>query len=318
MKIGVIGAGALGGFFGSLLTESGHDVTLIDVRRDLVDFIGVHGIKISYPTGEEKRIEVKASVDPDVIGVVDLIFLAIKSYDTVNAITSTRNIIGESTSVMSIQNGAGNLEAIASIIGREDNVIGGTFFHGVTVLAPGHLKYVPTIGGISIGPFSGELTERIYAIGDVFKGIGYEVKVYENAQDLVWNKLLNNACINAIAAVTGLETNYLLDFAELKELMKHVGEETVSVMKAKGISLNYPEEPLYPVFDALKKVKASKNINRVSMLQDVEAGRLTEIDAINGMVVSEGQKHRIPTPYNRALVLLMKAIERKKDVQKKE
>lgn len=309
MHILIIGSGALGGFFGSLLTEAGYHVILLEKREDVVHLIEREGIRITFPDESERVIKVSIASHMPAGLKADLVFIAVKSYDTERAVKSAEPFIGPKTFVMTIQNGLGNVEKLAEVVSSPDRIISGTIAHSVLPLSPNHLKYIKGIGDLNIGVLSGRTPEGLEQIVEAFRKCGFNPTVYPNIMEVVWNKLLINAVINAISTITRFDVVEMTEHQSIKELMERVWEEGKKVCQAKGIAL-FQQEPSF-IFEGLKAIAKAHQTTKPSMLQDLEMGRKTEIDYINGALVREGRALGIDTPYNEALVLLVKAIEEK-------
>jgi 2-dehydropantoate 2-reductase len=172
-------------------------------------------------------------------------------------------------------------------------------------LSPTHIRYVGGAGHLHIGKIDGNNTPRVHEIGELLRKGGIEVEVNEEIQDYIWYKLLINTPINAIAAITRLKNGELAENEEVRRLMRIVADEALAVAKAENIRILMKEHPVEICVSAL----SAASENKASMLQDVEAKRLTEIDAINGAIVERGEKMGIPTPVNRTLTGLVKVIE---------
>jgi len=303
MKIAIVGAGALGGFFGATFAGQGQEVTLVDIDTEKVKAIGKSGLTVSTREGE-RHISIPVTTRADEVGQVDLVFFSVKSYVTHEAARSLPPLIGDGTLVMSIQNGIGNVEKIASVIG-EDRVIGGITAHSFQMLSPSHIRYVGGAGHLHIGKLHGKNSARVHEIADILLKGGVEVEVNEGIQDYIWYKLLVNTPINAIAAITGLKNGEMAENEQVHLLMRTVADEALAVARAEKIRLLMTEHPVEVCIPALRAAAE----NKASMLQDIEAKRRTEIDAINGAIVERGEKLGIPTPVNRTLTGLVKVIE---------
>lgn len=310
MKIAIVGSGNIGSLFGALLTGARQDVTLVDIRDDLVRAIQEGGIRIDLSSGESRHEYVKITRDITTIGMADLVIIAVKSYATLSAMESARPLIGRDTYVLSVQNGAGNIETIARVLGDDAHIIGGIFLCVITPLALNHLSWVVGTGGLKIGPVNGVMHPRVGDIADIFRRAGLEVTVSTQVQDLIWSKLLVNAPL-ALAAILGITNDEYLAYPSTRQLIPMITAECIQVARAKGVTLDNPEDPTKPLLAMLEKFRTSGQKPKCSMLQDMEAGRKTEIDAINGSIVREGKKHHVPTPVNEVLVWLVKALEEK-------
>jgi len=301
LRIAIVGAGAMGSLFGGLLAEAGEDVVLVDVWEEHMRAINERGLRIRGVSGD-RVVRVKATTKHAEVGVVDLVLLQVKSYATEKAIRDALPMVGERTVVLTLQNGLGNVEKIAAVVGRE-RVLAGTTAHGATVLGPGEIYHAgrgPTV----IGEVDGRITDRVKAIAELFNRAGIETEVTDNIMGAVWTKMLANVAINALTAITGLYNGELLELEETKAVMLKAVDEAVAVAKAMGIKL-LVEDP----HEFVLGIARATATNKSSMLQDVERGRRTEIDAINGMIVHYGRELGIPTPVNEALVAAVKGIE---------
>jgi 2-dehydropantoate 2-reductase len=303
MKIAVVGSGALGGFFGFTFAVQGQQVTLVDVDTEKVAAIRKSGLTVSTREGE-KNATIPITDRVDEVGQVDLVFLSVKSYATHEAARSLKPLLGDQTLVMSIQNGIGNVEKIAAVTG-EDRVIGGITAHSFQMLTPSHIRYVGGAGHLHIGKIEGDNTSRIHEIADILSNGGVKVEVNNDIQDYIWYKLLVNTPINAIAAITRLKNGEMGENKQVHALMRVVADEALAVAKAEKIRILMTDHPVDVCIPAL--MAASEN--KASMLQDVEAKRRTEIDAINGAIVERGEKLGIPTPVNKTLTDLVRIMQ---------
>ncbi|WP_352396914.1 ketopantoate reductase family protein [Aminobacterium colombiense] len=303
MKIAVLGSGAMGCLYGGKLAEAGYDVTLIDVWKDHIDAINNRGLHIEGIEGERTVRSIRAVSSAEEAGPCDLLIVFVKATLTAQAVESARGIIGERTSILTLQNGLGNVEKISAVVG-EEKVIAGVTGHGSTLLGPGKIRHAGQ-GVTVIGELNGAVDERLRCIGAVLEKGGFDVKLSQNVMGLIWGKLLVNIGINALTAVTGLKNGRLVDFPETDELLRCAVEEAIAVAKGKGISLEV-EDPV----EHTRNVARLTATNRSSMLQDVSNKRKTEIDVINGAVVQEGERLGIPTPINKVLYNLVSVKEK--------
>lgn len=310
MKITVVGSGNIGSLLGALLTDAGEDVTLIEIRDELVHTIAKEGIIIETSQGDQRKIPVKISNDISSTSAPDLLIIAVKGYSTRNAIESARKVVGADTYVLSLQNGAGNIENIAEVLNDESHVLGGVFYCNVTPLAVNHLLWVTGTGGIKLGPMNGVLSPTVDKVADAFRKAGVDVNVYANVHDVIWNKVFQNSPLS-LTSILRLTNDEIMNHPSTRALMYKIANEQIEVCRAKNINLANPEDPIQPLLNTLKTFKESGKKPKSSMLQDIEAGRRTEIDTITGCVVEEGKKHNIPTPVNEALMLLVKTMEEK-------
>jgi len=302
MKIAVVGAGAMGSLFGGLLAASGEEVTLVDVWWEHVESINAEGLRIGSHEGS-RTIRVNATTDPSSVGPVDLIILFVKSYDTIEATRDALPMVSEDTVFLSLQNGLGNIEKISEAAGS-GRVIPGTTAHGCTLIGPGEIVHAgrgPTI----IGESNGRVTERARDIRDALEGAGFETEISGNINGALWSKVLVNVGINPLTALKGLRNGELLDDPEIKETMRRTVEEAIEVAEGLGIDLG-PGDHVEHVYDVARATAT----NRSSMLQDVDRGRRTEIEALNGAVVRLAKGLGVDVPVNEALTAAVGALER--------
>ncbi len=297
----MVGAGAMGCLYGGHLAEAGVDVSLVDVWREHVDAINANGLHTTGVSGD-RVVRVPATTNPETVGRVELVLVFVKSYDTAKAMQGSMPLIGGDTCVLTLQNGLGNLEAIAESVGL-GRVLGGTTSHGSTLVGPGEIRHAG-VGPTVIGALDRGSRGMAEKVADTFNGAGLLTRVSDDVRGDVWGKVLVNLGINALTALTGLRNGQLLEVPELRRLMRLAVEEGMSVATADGVNL----APIDHVAHVYEVAEATAT-NRSSMLQDVERGRRTEIDALNGAVVGLGERLGVETPVNRALTALVKGQE---------
>jgi len=301
VKVAVVGAGGIGSVFGGRLAAAGHAVWLIHRRPEVVDAIQRNGLHLTTPGGDE-RIHLQATLDPAAAGPADLVLILTKSNDTRAAAETACALVGSSTSVLTLQNGLGNLETIGDVLGSERCLMGMTYV-GAAVRGPGHAALTAP-GPTFVGEPTGSLSERVEHLAAAFSEAGLPTQATDRLWDLVWGKLVINASLNATCALTDANGTTALGSEAAYRWLGLVAEETARVAAALGINLPYAD-PAERVRQHCRDVGASKP----SMLQDMLRERPTEIDAINGAVVRAGQQFGVPTPYNLALLLLVRARE---------
>lgn len=301
----------MGCLFAGFLAKSSQEVWLLDKRPERAEVINSEGIRIEGISGNYK-VKVNATAKPEDIKKPELVIICVKSYDTEAAVKHVKPALTESTYILTLQNGLGNVETIAEIVG-ENNVIGGITSHGATLLGDGHVRHAGK-GETIIGRWqaSGKKGTKQWKIprrslediADIFKNAGFPTKVSDRVRDLVWSKLIINAGINALTAITRLNNGRLVEYEGTRQILKQAVLEASKIARRKKISLDYS--------DPVKKVESvcvATAGNVSSMLQDVLKKRRTEIDYINGAIAREGEDLGIPTPVNNTLTQLVKTIE---------
>jgi 2-dehydropantoate 2-reductase len=299
MNFLVVGPGAMGCLFANRLKKVGHHVTIADYKTERADFINRHGICLEEATGEE-RIHVQA-VTGGIAEEPDVALFCVKANQTREAAEEIAPWIHLQTSVLTLQNGLGNLELLEEVFGK-GRVLGGVTAEGATLLGPGHARHAGR-GQTVIGP-AGSADGPVAEIVRAFEGAGFDTRTADNVENLIWGKLIVNVGINALTAITRVKNGQLPAIKGAKTVMKMAVREAVSVADARGIRLPYPDP-----FERVLEVCRATAENVASMLQDVLGRRITEIQAINGAIVREGLKFGIPTPVNLTLTSLVEAIQ---------
>jgi len=299
MNFLVVGPGAMGCLFASRLKKVGHHVTIADYNPERADFINRHGICLEETTGEE-RVHVQA-VTGRIEEEPDVALFCVKANQTREAAEEIASWIHLQTSVLTLQNGLGNLELLEEVFGK-GRVLGGVTAEGATLLGPGHARHAGR-GQTVIGP-AGSADGPVAKIVKAFAGAGFDTRTADDVENLIWGKLIVNVGINALTAITRVKNGRLPAIKGAKTVMKMAVQEAMSVAAARGIRLPYPD----PFKRVLEVCRATAE-NTASMLQDVLAKRVTEIQAINGAIVREGLKFGIPTPVNLTLTSLVEAIQ---------
>lgn len=306
MHIVVMGAGALGGLVGAQLHIAGENVTLIEINQARARLISETGLLISEGLKGERCVPIRVVTSADEVEEADLVFIAVKSYQTEEATRTAQTFLKPEAYVLSMQNGIGNTDIMAGIIGGE-RVLCGITYHSIQHTGPNRIRFRPGIKPIQIAPYNGSITPRLEEIGEIFGKAGLETDIVENIDDVIWQKLLHNAVVNPVSAVTGLTCRELLLDDDLQDFMRDLCMEIIEVMKARGIEINDPEDPYRPVTNSQRALGK----NRPSMWQDLARGTRTEVNAINGPIVKEAERLGLKAPINQALIRLIHSEEKK-------
>lgn len=300
METLIIGAGAMGGLFATLLAPL-VPTSLYTTNAEHAEAINLSGLSLIGMDGQVRHSTAKALTDPRQYGrCADLIILCTKARSTSQASGIARQLLAVDGLVLTLQNGLGNLERIQAAVGVSRAAAGITA-QAATLLGPGQVRHAgsgPTV--LAAGPGQ---REKIAAIAAVFNQAGITTSVTEDGEALLWSKLIINVGINALTAVLRVPNGTLAEIPECESIMAQSVAEAVAVARAMGIKL--PDAPL----EKVKQVCQVTSSNQSSMLQDILKGRPTEIDVINGAVVRKGAENGIPTPVNQMLTELIKALE---------
>ena len=305
MRIAVVGAGAMGGSYGGLLAIGGEDVGLVDARADQVEAIRNDGLRISGVFGEHV-VRLPAAVSPEGLeppegAWADLVIVFTDSNATREAARAASHLLAPQGCAITFQNGIGNLEALQEELGTE-RVLGGSSMCSALVEAPGHVVMTHR-GPTSIGELDGRRTDRLQRVAAALERAGFEVHVKDDVNAQIWTKFILNSAINALCATTGLRLGEVARLPEMDALQDRVLDEAFALVRAKGLPISEAD-----VRSTVKR-QCRLKFSRPSMLQHVEAGRRTEIDAINGALVRESHKLGLAAPCNEALTALLKGRE---------
>ena len=296
MRFLVVGAGAMGCLFAARLKKAGFEVDLYEKLPERAQVIHERGIKVQGLSGDYEVSVPAWSQKPP--GVPDAVLLFVKSNDTEEAGKTVAPWLKETTLVLTLQNGLGNVDVLEGIFGKA-RVLGGVTSEGATVLDHGKIRHAGA-GETSIGP-PGAGAEKIVS---AFRQARFTSGIADDIHSLIWGKLIVNVGINALTALTGLRNGRLPQVRALRVMMEMAVEEAVAVAKAKRVQLPYPD----PMSRVTEVCKATSD-NVASMLQDVLNKRVTEIAFINGAIVREGKALGVPTPANFFLTSLVEAIQ---------
>jgi len=309
MKIVIVGAGAMGCLFGAFLTKVKEDVWMLDKYPEKAEVINRSGISVEGVTGSF-QVKIKATADVQEIGKAELVIICVKSFHTKQAVEQIKPLLNEDTKILTLQNGIGNIEIISEIAG-EERVIGGTTSEGSTLIETGKIRHAGR-GETIIGMLNGKIPVEMRSIRESLNKAGFESKMTRDLKGLLWSKLIVNAGINALTAITRMPNGKLLEFEGTRKILRDAVTEATRVVKRKRIKLLY-DDPLAKV----EAVCESTAGNLSSMLQDVLKKKRTEIDFINGVIVRLGQELGIPVPVNLLLTNLVKTIESSYEISAK-
>jgi len=299
MKFLIVGPGAMGCLFAARLTKAGNEVMLLDHDQQRAERISAQGITVTGVSGDYRvPVTAVAGVHPF---TPDFILICAKSTNTREAGESAFSFAGPDTKVVTVQNGLGNIETLETVFGPE-KVLGGVTAQGATLLGAGMIRHAGE-GETIVGP-AGRGGSAAQALAASLSSAGFETRLVDSVEELIWGKLIINVGINALTAVLRVKNGRIAAIHGIRTLMKDAVSEALKVAEAKGIHLPY-EEPLEKV---LAVCEATKD-NVSSMLQDVLKRKRTEIEMINGAIAKEGERLGIPIPVNKTLAYLVQGIQ---------
>ncbi len=291
----------MGCLFGGALARAGHRVTLVDPDPATVAALTTRGVR--WWQGERwEDIPVGATREPAAAGPADLALVLVKAPHTAAAAAGLPALLAPEAPALTLQNGLGGGEVLAACLGA-DRVLVGVTAQGATLLGPGEARHGGR-GETVLGPCRG-VSPAAEGVAQLLDGALGPARAVADPWPLVWRKLAINCAINPLAALTGALNGELPVRPEAVALMAAAVGEVVAVARGAGIDLGDPEALVRAVLGVARATGA----NRASMGQDVDRGRPTEIDFINGAVVREGRRCGIPTPVNQTLAQLVKTLE---------
>lgn len=301
MKIAVVGAGAMGSLFGGLLAERGHEVTLIDVHAAHLEAIQSKGLRLHTDQGDRHIHSLTACLPAQAQGQPDLVLVFTKTLHTGAALAGVAHLFGPETHVLSLQNGLGNVEVIRTHVAAERILIGVTTWPA-DLVGPGHV-HSHGQGMIRLMSADGQTSPMVARTVQALDDAGLACAADAEVWAAIWEKVAFNAALNSICAVSQCTVDQLGQ-GDGQALAFAVVDETLAVAQAEGIHADV---------EACKAKVASAIAHhwghKPSMLQDVLAGRPTEIEAINGAIVAHAQDHGIPVPCTRTLLQLVRLVQ---------
>lgn len=303
MKIVIVGAGAIGQIFGIYLGKQNHDILFIEKQQEVVEAINTQGVGfMAYGSEDPSDITYSPATavnDPKTVKRCDFVLLAVKSFDTLQAIQSVAHLISEKSPVLSLQTGLGNIEIMEKIVGR-DSIIGGFTFMAGTGLSPGIVRHGGS-GTTYIGELDGHESDRTRIIKKVLNESGINCSLCHRIIGRLWCKVIVYSAINPLSSILRVKNGQLLDQMESIELMKRLVDEGKKVAEAHAIDLVYPN-----LYDLLFETCKNTRDNLSSMLQDIINGHRTEIEALNETIIRYGDEKGIQTSTHKTMTELVK------------
>ena len=304
MKIAIVGCGAMGSVYAGLFASAGHEVWAIDRWAEHVEAMRKNGLRLEGKSGD-RTVQVHATTDAKDAGTCDLVILATKAMHVAPAAESVKALLGRDTPVLSIQNGLGGPEAAAEILGRERVMVGVVGGFGASMKGPGHAHH-NGMELVRLGEFGGPITPRLKKVEETWSGAGFRVKVFDDIDQLVWEKLICNCAYSGPCGIMEVTIAQVMNDLDLSRVSAACATEGYAVAKAKGVKLGFTDPVAY-VRDFGSKIPNA----RPAVLLDLMAGRKSEIDVINGSIPRVGKQVGVAAPVNEAITALVKAKETK-------
>ncbi|MCX7560618.1 ketopantoate reductase family protein [Sulfitobacter sp. F26204] len=304
MKIAVIGCGAMGSIYAGLLADCGNDVLVVDKWADHVEAINRNGLVVDGASGHRK-VQVRAFETAPQGETVDLMVLAVKSAAAGEAARISQTLIGEHTLVLTIQNGLGAADDVVRTLDPDRLMVGIAGGFGAALLGPGQAHH-NGMQVIRIGAYAGLAFAKIEQVVDLWQRAGFTTEAAQDISAMQWDKLICNVAYSAPCALTGLTVGEAMDDPELGPISRAAAIEAAQIAIARGIAIDIPDPVAH-----VRAFAGRMPLAKPSMLLDHEAGRLSEIDYINGAIPREAAKLGLQAPVNETLTRLVRMKERK-------
>ena len=300
MKVAVVGAGAMGSVYAGILADAGNEVWAVDRWAEHVEAIRARGLVVEGASGR-RTVRLRATSDPAEPGPCELVVIATKALDVEAAAAAAAPLVGPETVVLPIQNGLGSADRVAAVLGEERVAIGVAGGFGASVVAPGHVRHEGW-ELVRLGERNGPATPRIRRVAKAWEDAGFRVRVYDDVDRLVWEKLICNVAFSGTCTILERPIRGVLDDPSAWAVASGCAREAYEVARARGIALE--------VGDPAAHVRAFGETiadARPSMLLDLLAGRPLEVDAINGAIGPAAREVGLAAPVNETVTALVKA-----------
>jgi 2-dehydropantoate 2-reductase len=299
MRLAIMAAGAVGGYFGARMAAAGHDVAFIarGVHRDA---IARDGLRVESPLGDLHLKGANVTDDPRQVGPVDLVLFAVKLWDTETAGEQARPLVGANTRVITLQNGVDSVERLAPILG-DDATIGGATYVVAKIARPGVIRHTGAMAKIRCGRLDRRADAVLGHYVDEIKAADIDITLAGDMLLDIWKKFVLLSGTSGITASTRQPLGVIRDDADMQAFFHELMHETMAVGRATGVEFppDFEEE-------LGRSVAAFPPTMKASMANDLDAGNRLELDWLAGKVIALGRKHGIPTPAQQAVYAILK------------
>jgi 2-dehydropantoate 2-reductase len=300
MRIAIVGAGGVGGYFGGRLAAAGADVHFL-ARGAHLEAMRASGLRIESPKGHVHIPHVHATDDPSAIGPVDAVFFAVKLYDTDSAIAALPPLLGRDTIVIPFQNGVESVGLLSRAIGPA-HTGGGTAYITAVIAEPGVIRHT-VMDSIFFGETDGRLSPRLERVRDACAPAGFRATLSTDIIVDIWTKFVRLSVFSGMTAVTRGAIGPIVADPDLFAMLKDALSEAYAVARAKGIAL---PASIVDDDDVARGYAAMAPDAKSSMLHDLERGRRLELPWLSGAVVRLGEEVGVPTPTHRFIATVLK------------
>ena len=294
----------MGSVYAGLFASAGHEVWAIDRWREHVEAMRKNGLRLEGASGD-RTVKVHATTDTKEAGPCDLVILATKAMHVEEAAKKIDVLLKKETPVLSIQNGLGGPDSAAAVLGKDRVMVGVVGGFGASMRAPGHAHH-NGMELVRLGEFGGPITERLKKIEELWRGAGFRVKVFDDIDQLVWEKLICNCAYSGPCAIAERTVGEVMADPDLSRVSAACAVEGFAVAIKKGVKLGF-DDPVGYVRDFGSKIPNA----RPSVLLDLLAKRKSEIDVINGSIPRVGRQFGLAAPVNQTVTALVREKERR-------
>ena len=299
MRVAVMAAGAVGGYFGARIAAAGHDVAFI-ARGAHCDAIRQNGLTIESALGDLHLNDVNVTDDPRQVGPVDVVLFAVKLWDSETAGEQTRPLVGSNTRVITLQNGVDSVERLVPILGEEP-MVGGTTYVVATIARPGVIRHTGTNARIRCGRLDRHPDDVLTSYVEQIKAANIDITLSDHILLDIWKKFVLISGTSSITASTRQPLGVIRDDEDMRAFFYKLMQETIAVGRAGGVEFS-------PDFQAEldRSVAGSQPMMKASMANDLDAGNRLELDWLAGRVVGLGRRYGVPTPAQEAVYAILK------------
>lgn len=298
MRIAIVGAGGVGGYFGARLAEAGADVTFI-ARGAHLDAMRARGLQVRSPKGDLHLSRVNATADPHEVGPVDVVFFAVKLYDTDAALALLPPLLGADTAVIPFQNGVDGVGNVERAVGRT-HIAGGVSYVSAVIDAPGVIKHT-AMDHLIFGELDGAHSPRLQRLLDACRRANFQSTLSDDITVEIWTKFVRLSVFSGMTAVTRSPIGVIMTDPDLLSMLKAAVGEALAVARAKGVPV--AETIVHDVANAYAALPPQA---KASMLEDLERGRRIELPWLSGAVVRIGRETGVATPIHAFITTVLK------------
>ncbi len=294
MRIAVMAAGAVGGYFGARLAQAGHEVAFVARGRQL-EALRAHGLRVYSPLGDVHLPEVEVTDEPAGIGTVDLVLFTVKLWDTTEAAAAIKPLLGGNTAVVSFQNSVVKDDTLRQALGAR-HIIGGVCYIAATIAEPGVIRHTGTLAKLVFGEYDGSQSPRVRQFGDACADAGVDAEISDRIEQAIWEKFVFLVGVSGTTSLARSAIGPIRSHPRSRAFLHDAMEEVVQVARAQGVPLraDYADDRI--AFADQMDAGATS-----SMYRDLEQGHRLEVDWLSGDVVERGTRLGVATPRNRAI-----------------